>query len=176
MDRWTAVGIGLDKQVVELGRTTDAWVALGSELRDEVAIVVGGAATVEQVGSSSVVGCIAKPLIDLAVGLHSMAELGALTAALEASGWSYRGDAGDAGGHVFVIETRHCHRVAHLHAVDLADPQWLNYLHFRDLLRTSAEARARYGAVKTQCAVDHPLDRSAYTAGKTAIVAELLGS
>jgi hypothetical protein len=33
----TAVGLGLDYHEIRLGKTTDAWLAAGAELRDQVA-------------------------------------------------------------------------------------------------------------------------------------------
>jgi len=70
-------------------------------LRDHVAAILeDDAAGVEQVGSSSVLGLLAKPIIDLVVGLSRHHDLGAVRTRLQAAGWSYRGDAGDHGGHV----------------------------------------------------------------------------
>ncbi|MFT4627668.1 MAG: GrpB-like predicted nucleotidyltransferase (UPF0157 family) [Myxococcota bacterium] len=40
------------------------------------------------------------------------------------------------------------------------------YLHLRDRLRTSAEARASYLATERALLAQHPTDRPAYTAGK----------
>ena len=97
-----------------------------------------------------------------------------MSGTLQASGWIYRGDAGANGGHVFVLEARPWHHVAHLHVVDHGGEQWRNYLQLRDLLRRSPDARARYESVKRQLANEIGDDRKAYTDGKTGIVGELL--
>ena len=75
---------------------------------------------------------------------------------------------------MFVLESRPWHRVAHLHVVDHEGDQWRNYLRFRDLLRRSPQARARYEAVKLRLAEQSPVDRRAYTSGKTEIVTSLI--
>lgn len=88
--------------------------------------------------------------------------------------WIYRGDAGDDGGWVFVMEDAPWHRVAHAHAVEFGGSQWVRYLHFRDLLLHSAEARGRYEAAKQRLAREHPDGRRRYTAGKASTVEALL--
>ena len=175
MDFLTAAGLGLDYGAIRLDRTTEAWLAVGAELRNRVAEALDGlAADVEVIGSSSVPGLLAKPIIDLAVGLDANQSLSPVTARLQADGWIYRGDAGSDGGHVFVRETRPWHRVAHLHVVDHDGRQWQNYLRFRDLLRRSPDARERYEAVKLKLAQEEPTDRKAYTRGKTEVVTSLI--
>jgi GrpB-like predicted nucleotidyltransferase (UPF0157 family) len=175
VDFLTAVGLGLEYNDLRFGRTTQAWLDAGGELRSRVVEALDGlAAEVELVGSSSVLGLLAKPIIDLAVGLDAKQSMSSVTARLEADGWIYRGDAGDQGGHVFVLECRPWHRVAHLHVVDDHGDQWRAYLRFRDVLRRSSEARERYEAVKLRLAEQRPVDRKAYTDGKTAIVTSII--
>ena len=99
-----AAGLGLDYDTIRLDRTTEDWLIAGCELRNRVAETLDGlAAGVEQIGSSSVLGLLAKPIVDLAVGLSTDRDLDAVTKELEEAGWIYRGDAGDSGGHVFVL-------------------------------------------------------------------------
>ena len=175
MDFLTAAGLGLDYGAIRLDRTTEAMLAAGAELRNRVAEALDGlAADVEVIGSSSVLDLLAKPIIDLAVGLDANQSLSPVTARLQADGWIYRGDAGSNGGHVFVRETRPWHRVAHLHVVDHDGRQWQNYLRFRDLLRRSPDARERYETVKLKLAEEEPTDRKAYTRAKTEVVTSLI--
>ena len=129
---------------------------------------------VEQIGSSAVSQMLAKPIVDLAVGVLDVEEISAVSERLEDDGWLYRGDAGDSGGHVFVLEARRSHRVAHLHVVEHDGPQWINYLRLRDLLRTDAAARQRYERTKLDLASRHRNDREAYTNGKDDVVRALL--
>jgi GrpB-like predicted nucleotidyltransferase (UPF0157 family) len=171
----TDAGLGLDYERLRLDRTTEAWVVAGAHLRDEVADLLDDLAlAVEQIGSSSVVGLLAKPIVDLAVGLATPEVLSRVSTRLEGSGWIDRGDAGDNGGQVFVLEARPWHRVAHLHVVDYGRAQWLNYLRLRDLLRRSSEARRQYEAAKLRLVGVYGDDRKAYTDGKSTIVTSLL--
>jgi GrpB-like predicted nucleotidyltransferase (UPF0157 family) len=168
-------GLGLDYDRLWLSRTTEGRVAAGAALGRQVADLLDGEVeAVEQIGSSSVVGLLAKPIVDLAVGLLEQRDIGVVRARLEAAGWIYRGDAGGDGGQVFVLEARPWHRVAHLHVVEHGGPQWVDYLRLRDLLRRSPPARRRYEAVKVQLVDELRDDRRAYTEAKTAVVRSLL--
>lgn len=174
MDALTAAGLGLDYHAIRLERTTEAWLAAGAELRERVATLLDGLVTaVAEVGSSSVLELLAKPIVDLAVGCTADQPLTAVIAKLTNTGWIYRGDAGTDGGQVFVLETRPWHRIAHLHVVEYDGAQWRNYLRLRDLLRRSADAREKYEAVKLRLAADG-VDRKTYTIGKTDVVSMLL--
>lgn len=175
MEALIAAGLGLDYGELHLDRTTEGWVVAGASLRDQVAAILGrDVDDVEQIGSSSVVGLLAKPIIDLAVGLSEHHDLAPVRSKLEAAGWIYRGDASDGGGHVFVLEARPWHRVAHLHVVDHRGGQWRDYMRFRDLLRQSSDARSEYEAVKLQLVEEFGNDRKAYTHGKSDVVRSLL--
>jgi GrpB-like predicted nucleotidyltransferase (UPF0157 family) len=171
----TAVGLGLDYHEIRLGKTTDAWLAAGAELRDQVAHTLGSAvADVEVVGSSSVLNLLAKPIIDLAVALKADQPLSVVTGKLESAGWIYRGDAGERGGQIFVLEARPWYRVAHLHVVEHDGVQWRNYIRLRDLLRRSPAAREKYQAVKLRLTEQDHADRKAYASGKVEVVSSLL--
>jgi GrpB-like predicted nucleotidyltransferase (UPF0157 family) len=170
-------GLGLDYDQLRLDSTTVAWVAAGAALRDALSVVLGdSAAEVEQIGSTAVVGLLAKPIIDLAVGLAPEQSLERARSLLEHEGWIYRGDAGDEGGHVFVLEDRPWHRVAHAHVVSRGGDQWANYLRLRDLLRESGTARERYASVKLGLLETSGNDREAYTTGKSDVILGLIGA
>ena len=170
-----AAGLGQHYERLTLAPTTGEWVAAGALLRDSVAGILGDTAVdVQQIGSSSVVGLLAKPIVDLAVGVASDAPVEPVIEALTADGWIYRGDAGEEGGHVLVLESEPGVRVAHLHVVPFAGDQWVRYLALREVLRGSPEARQEYEDVKLQLVATVDGDRAAYTDGKTDVVLRLL--
>lgn len=172
-----ASGLGLEHEAIRLVRAPAEWCDLGSALAEEVATLLGQrSCAVEHVGSTSVPGLLAKPILDLAVATATEPEPAPLQEALEPAGWAYLGDAGGAGGLVFMLEGTIGRRVAHLHAVRFDGRQWRAYLAFRALLRSDAAARHRYEATKVRLATAHPADRRAYTAGKDQIVEALLAS
>lgn len=168
-------GLGLDYDDLRLDRTTERWVVAGASLRDRVETILGpDAADVQQIGSSSVVGLLAKPIADLAAGITEQHDIARIQAKLENAGWIYRGDAGDDGGHVFVLEARPWHRIAHLHVLDAHGRQWRDHLRLRDLLRQNSDACRAYEAVKLHLVEEFGDDRKLYTNGNSAIVRSLL--
>ena len=169
------LGLGLQYGTVRLSAARREWRELAEELAETIRQALDhDAVSVEHVGSSAVPGLAAKPIIDLAVGLRRPVPLESLRTSLEQVGYQFRGDAGDQGGLVFVLEDQPKHRVVHLHVVDHGGEQWHRYLSFRDLLLMNADARERYERTKRELAKRFPNDRKAYSAAKQSLVSSLL--
>jgi GrpB-like predicted nucleotidyltransferase (UPF0157 family) len=172
-----ALGLGLAYGRVELRRVDRRWCDVAAQLAVDAAAALGGLAiAVEHVGSTTVPGLLAKPVLDLAAGVDDDADIEMIVQELASCGWLYRGDGRDRGGHVFVLETRPWHRVAHLHVVRHDGEQWRRYLALRELLRADASARIRYEATKVELARRFQGDNAAgaYTDGKGQVIGELL--
>ena len=169
-----AYGLGLAKEEVRLERGDAGWFVVADALITQIGDSLGvRAAAVEHIGSSSVPGLLAKPIIDIAVMLAADVSTELAVKVLEGLGYEYRGDAGNAGGLVFVLSVRPNHRVAHLHVLRPGDEQWDFYLSFRDRLRRDAQARADYENAKRALADTYHHDRKAYTDGKDDVVRRL---
>jgi GrpB-like predicted nucleotidyltransferase (UPF0157 family) len=129
VEPWAAYPDGLSYGTVAVVATSAEWADAGSRLAAALRDALPeDAVAVEHVGSTSIPGLLAKPILDLAVALAPTADRAGVVAALEGVGFEFRGDAGNAGGLVFVLESQPGHRVAHLHAVGSDDPQWAGYL------------------------------------------------
>jgi GrpB-like predicted nucleotidyltransferase (UPF0157 family) len=175
MHRFDDVALGLPYGHVRLVDSDPGWPRAFERLASELGAALGEAAVaVEHVGSTAVPGLVAKPILDLAVGLAPAADPGRVISAIEGVGYRFRGDKADTGGLLFVLEDRPAHRIAHLHAVPHGGERWRQYLAFRDRLRKDPDARAAYAAVKRRLGEQFAGDRRAYTAGKAAFVAGLL--
>lgn len=170
-------GLGLQYGTVRLVRSDVAWALIAQKLAEDIRRAVAGLAReVEHIGSTSVPGLLAKPILDLAIGACPGTEVTEIVEPLSRIGWIYRGDAGGEGGWVFVIEDAPWHRVAHAHGVPFGGEAWIRYLTFRELLRRDPTARAAYEETKQRVAEEHPDGRQGYTAGKSATVDGLLSS
>ncbi len=124
----------------------------------------------EHVGSTSVPGLDAKPIIDVAIGVPE-ALIPEAVQRLASAGFEYRGDQREEGGHVLVeCQGEADLRIAHLHVVPTGSRQWKDYLRFRNRLRADPGLREQYAALKRELAAAHPEDRVAYTAAKTQFV------
>ncbi|WP_439886309.1 GrpB family protein [Pseudomonas sp. MBLB4123] len=127
---------------------------------------------IEHVGSTSVPGLVAKPIIDIAAPVRSLAESrGAIEALRHLLYQHYPYKPEDM--HWF-CKPSPTFRTHHLHILVYNSPTWLDRLAFRDTLRSNPELAAQYAALKLQLAVQHRTDREAYTAAKAPFIQAVL--
>lgn len=129
------------------------------------------ACEIEHIGSTSVPDLPAKPVVDLAVGVRAD-RIPATTQALIADGFDVEGERD---GHAWLSWPDRTARAYVIHVFELHGRPWTRRLRFRDILRTDAEARASYLAVKQRSAASST-GWDDYTQSKTAVVHEILGS
>ena len=165
--------LGLKRGGVALAPHEEAWEAARTvELLRK--LLGASAAGAEHVGSTAVRGIEAKPIIDIAVAARSLEEIKSKADLLGRYGFIFRGE--DVPGQLlFVIEDEARGVVTHhIHIVEAGGAAWRDYIGLRDYLNTFPHEAARYGALKSELARRFPADRKSYTAGKAALIAELL--
>jgi len=151
------------------------WVRDFEEERARLIRVFPEWAVVEHIGSISVPRMVAKPIIDICVGLSALAEAEARIRSLEAIGYEYVPQYEDE-----IPDRRYFRRPSvpprthHLHCVVRGGPIWNNHLLFRNYLRSHADAAAEYAALKQRLAVEHAGDRPAYTEAKGPFIVGVL--
>jgi GrpB-like predicted nucleotidyltransferase (UPF0157 family) len=154
---------------VELHEHDPAWAGLFADERRLLAgIFDGRAVAIEHIGSTSVPGLSAKPIVDVLVGLREL-ELGdEQIAAMKELGYEYLGEYGVPGRLFF----RKRPRTHHVHVVAHGGDHWVRQLTFRDALRNDPEERKRYEDVKRRLAAEGH-SRDAYTELKTPFIREV---
>lgn len=125
---------------------------------------------VEHIGSTSVPGLIAKPVLDLMPLVSCFEDGFACVAPMRALGYWYAGDFGIAGRHLFVKGSPRTH---HAHLLVDGSREARRHLAVRDVLRTSPEESARYAALKQSLAPRFGDDRDGYAQAKSALMREL---
>jgi GrpB-like predicted nucleotidyltransferase (UPF0157 family) len=143
--------------------------AVAGVLREALADVPG--ARVEHVGSTSVPGLAAKPILDVDV-IVAAQHVPAAVRALEGVGYVHRGDLGVAGREAFRAPDRAPYR--HVYVCTAGTMNVRNHLAVRDVLRRRADLREAYAAVKLALAADPDMEMDAYLAGKSLVVQEIL--
>lgn len=129
---------------------------------------------IEHVGSTAVPSIEAKPILDVAVRLRSVAAMD--TAALERQGYDCCGPQhGNEKYHLFVLRGADGASLHHIHCYDRSEPEFFQLVGFRDYLNAHSEAAAQYAALKRTLAARYPDDRQAYTAGKAAFIRSVYG-
>jgi len=129
------------------------------------------AVRVEHVGSTSVPGLVAKPVIDIQVSVTSITPRAPLVDPLVAIGYRHAIDP---------IETEHeflsigydpdAARKVHIHLCEAGSGWEARHIAFRDYLRSHDDAVAEYAALKRRLAAEHPRDIQTYVDGKTAFI------
>lgn len=123
---------------------------------------------IEHVGSTSVPGLAAKPIIDLdMVYFPGEIAFSLIKTALENIRYEHRGNQGIPGREVFRRAAGGFHPVLdhishHLYVCPAESPELLNHLQFRDYLRSHPEACQEYAALKYALANEAGQDRKRY--------------
>ena len=124
--------------------------------------------TVHHIGSTSVPGLAAKPIIDLMPLVTELDALDRQQARLEELGYDWHGEYG-------IPERRYCTladgsgvRLVQLHFFAVDSPQVTRHVAFRDYLRAFPEVASAYEKEKRRARDLHPYDIHAYTDEKDA--------
>ena len=140
--------------------------------RVQVAFADGALVGIEHVGSTSVPGLPAKPILDIDVVIPARTDLPEAIACLGTLGYEHQGDGGIPSREAFrsPLETpRH-----NLYVCAQDSPELFRHLAFRDYIRVNPDAALRYGELKRDLAARHSIDIDAYVDGKTQFVEAIL--
>ncbi|MCA1713112.1 MAG: GrpB family protein [Actinobacteria bacterium] len=126
---------------------------------------------IEHVGSTSVPGLPAKPIIDIQISVADLAAEDAYVPGIEAAGVQLRSR--DA-FHRYFRPFADRPREVHVHVCQTGSAWERDHLLFRDHLRAHPEARAAYATVKRQAAARWSDDGFAYNDTKTEVILDIL--
>jgi len=158
---------------IVLAEYNEEWPILFEQIaRPVLAAVADLGAEVEHVGSTSVPGLSAKPIIDIDVVVRSRDDVPAAIERLRSLGYLYQGDKGIRGREAFRWPRRA--EPHHLYVVVAGSPPHEDHIHFRDYLRGHPGVAREYAALKTTLARKHSDDRLGYTDAKTEFIAGVL--
>lgn len=166
--------LGLPKGLVLLAPYRPEWAALFEEEAARLRSLMGAAAlAVEHVGSTSVEGLDAKPIIDLMVGVRNLEEARDWVPGIEALGYEFR-PKDDIPTRIFFAKGPTTLRTHHLALAEVSSDYYQDHRLFRDYLRAHAEAREEYRTLKRRLAREFPHDRMAYTEGKADFIRQII--
>ncbi len=166
--------LGLPRNTVRLVPHQSEWVRLFAEEAAQVRAALGAhARRIEHVGSTSVRGLEAKPILDIVVAVKAMEQAEELVPLLAELGYERRPE-GDLPSRVFLTKGPAHAITHHLSLTEEGSPTWVDHVDLRDYLRSSISARDEYQALKRRLAASYPEDRRAYTAMKARFIGEML--
>lgn len=128
--------------------------------------------SIDHIGSTSVPGLPAKPIIDVLVAVTELEHLDGQAEALRSAGYDYLGEYGLVGRRYLRRHAPDGKRTHHIHVYQQGDDSLHRHLAFRDYLRIHAQERDAYAAAKFAL-VEAGVDRQAYQLGKAEFVAAL---
>lgn len=128
-------------------------------------------ATIEHVGSTSVPGLAAKPVLDIDIVVPGE-DIADAVEALESVGYAHRGDLGVTGREAFDAPDDNPRR--NVYVCRAGSLSVRNHLAVRDVLRTRPDLRDEYGAMKRRLAADPSMDIETYVAKKSAVLQKVL--
>jgi GrpB-like predicted nucleotidyltransferase (UPF0157 family) len=148
------------------------WPALYAEERERVEAVLGDLAErIEHIGSTSVPGLSAKPLIDILVTVAHLGPVNLYIERLGSLGYTYFPVLGSTARYSFGKGIPHTH---HIHIVEHGGQEHIRLLTFRDYLRTHPDTARQYETLKRQLANRFHSDRQAYNQAKTDFIRSIV--
>lgn len=150
-------------------RWADAFEQIKSELESALK---GSILAVEHVGSTSVPGLYAKPVIDIDVVIEK-GMFGKIAELLDTLGYTHEGDLGVEGREAFKYENKPHLMKHHLYVCDKDADELRRHLALRNFLRSNKEYREKYSRIKIEMAEKHPHDIDSYIDGKQPVILEI---
>ena len=132
----------------------------------------GLALAIEHVGSTSVPGLSAKPIIDIDVVVRAD-DVQAAIQALAGIGYNHEGNLGIPGREAFGYSGKEHLQEHHLYLCPEDSPELKRHLAFRDYLREHPQAVEEYSNIKLEAAALSPHDIDGYIYHKSPVIEKI---
>lgn len=126
---------------------------------------------IEHMGSTSIPGMSAKPVIDILVEVNSIEKVDLYKVEMIELGYDPKGENGIPNRRYF--SKGGDNRTHHVHIYQTGNPEIARHLQFRDYLTAHPEDAILYSELKQSLAKQFPADIDQYILGKDALVKEL---
>lgn len=162
-------------RIVKIVNYNPNWVQEFKQIKSYLMeFIRGKVVRVEHVGSTSVPGLPAKPIIDLDVIIESREELPEIITWLKQAGYEHEGDLGIKGREVF-REARNSQFLRHhLYVCTEENRAYKEHVSFRDHLRGDEQAKNEYAQLKRDLARKYRYDVDSYCEAKTEFIHSIL--
>ncbi len=163
---------GPEKRAIKIVDYDPQWPLKYREHAGRIRQAVGESALqIEHIGSTSVPGLGAKPIVDLLLVVQDAGNEAAYLPALEADGYVLRVREPDFDEHRMF---RTPERDVHVHVFSAGSKEIARHLDFRDHLRTDEGDRNAYEGVKRKLAARDWADMNAYAAAKSDVIEAMI--
>lgn len=167
---------GLEPGQVTLVAHDPAWPELAANELDRI----GGTCPeriVERahIGSTAIEGLLARPVLDLLVGVEEMMHSGDTIQPLKAIGYRCHGEQGVPGRRLFTL-AREKRCLVHVHLYRIGSPLWESAIAFRDRLGSDPDLARAYDQLRSSLLEADPGDLEGYEQAKRTFEAEVVGA
>lgn len=160
---------GVEQREIKLHDYDPQWPVVFDRHRQIIAAALGDLAlSIEHIGSTSVPGLAAKPIVDMLLVVPDASDESSYLAHMESAGYQLRVREPDFEQHRMF---RTPDRTVHVHVFSPDSSQAHRYLVFRDRLRSNGQDRQRYEDTKRALVAQPWPDMNAYADAKTSIIA-----
>jgi GrpB-like predicted nucleotidyltransferase (UPF0157 family) len=168
--------LGLRRGTVALKGYTKDWASIFEHEAGQLRNTLGRRIlAVEHIGSTSIPGMAAKPILDMMVGVRVMEKVEPMLSQLINMGYQRRTN-GDLTDRVFLVKGPESRRTHHLSITVVNGLFWKEHILFRDALRADGILAGEYLDLKRRLAKKFSADRNSYTAGKEQFVRDMLSN
>ena len=164
----------MNKKRVVVAPYDEQWEQDFRNIEKELREALGNLAlSIEHVGSTSVKGLSAKPIIDIDVVIRDRSALGNVIEALAKIGYHHEGDLGIKDREAFKYDGKEHLRKHHLYVCPQDSAELRRHIAFRDHLRNHPEAASEYGRIKEEAAALFPDDIDKYIEYKSPCIEDI---
>ena len=164
----------MDQPIVNLNEYDPNWEKEFQDEKKRIVQVLGDKVVgIEHIGSTSIRGMAAKPIIDIMVGVKNLNEVSKFVNPLSEIEYEYV--------HKPEFKDRSFFRkglwrqgTCHLHICEINSSEWIDKILFRDYLRLHPNLAKEYASLKKELATNYKFDRPTYTKKKEPFIRAIL--
>ena len=162
----------------ELCEYTEEWSLRFHELRDFLENIFGSnAVSIEHVGSTSIPGMLAKPIIDVVVVVSDLESVKHHYEYFETNGFECKGDFTGQNEEYFTNTTPEGIRKSNVHVMQENNPHITEALNFRDYMRAELQPMSEYRDIKVKLKETYGTeDYNSYDSQKSILMESLKAS
>ena len=164
----------MTKLIVNLSDYNPKWENVFEYEKKRIVNVIGDKIFgIEHIGSTSIKGLKAKPIIDIIVGVQDLEETSNFIVPLSDIEYEYvyKPEFKD---RRFFRKGLWGQGTCHLHICEINSNEWIEKLLFRDYLRLNPDVAKEYTALKKELASNYKFDRPTYTKKKEPFIRTII--
>lgn len=165
--------MGLKVGTVKLEKYDSNWKEMFLKEKENLEKCFGDIALeIEHVGSTSVEGLSAKPIIDIQIAIEDFSKFESLKEFFSKEPYSIKDDSGD--DEILIRRGSEENRTHFIHVVEKGSLRYINTLLFRNYLRSNKDVMLEYEKLKLELAEKYFNDRKMYTLSKNDFIQKVI--